>query len=720
MPFHRFLLRLAISGFLLSALTGCNEATPTHGTPDDAGSIQDLAAQGDGASLDTQPPGPDAVDKVPGPGRVTWRRLNRSEYNNTVRDLLGTKLRPAADFPADDTGYGFDNIASVLSLSPLHLELYERSARLLAEDATMIPVTESETWHIEGEDPLAVGTTGKASGAAYNLWSNGSLTAIFTLPVPGKYLLEARVWGQQAGPDPVKMGFVVDDQSQDVIDLLATADTPEVVQLIIQLSAGTHVIGVEFLNDFYMAETSEDRNLIIDWFSVTGPTDAPPPTDWPHTQIFSACDPEVTGQEACATLILEDLATRAWRRPVDDQEVQELVGLAQLAWTEGDLFEKGIELGLTAILLSPHFIFRAEYNDAPTSELAEPLTGYEIATRLSYLLWSSMPDEALREAAANGSLLAAEGIESEVRRMIQDPKASALRDNFGGQWLHIRDIDNVFPDTWSFPNFDEPLRAAMKEEMLRFFQTFVGGDRSMIELLTAKVTEVNQRLAEHYGLELGTAFDADPSAWVPVSLEGTPRRGILTQPGILTVLSTSFRTSIVRRGKWVLEQLLCTPPPPPPPGVEGGLDSDEGQDPKTQREMLEQHAKDPECVGCHLLMDPIGFGLENFDGIGQWRDLDQGFPIDSSGTLPGDLGFDGPEALIELLSVDERLTTCIVKKSFIYALGRGIAQDDLGSLSDIEAAFAQSGHLFEDLLVAITTCDAFRFREGDPDPEEGR
>ncbi len=255
----------------------------------------------------------------------------------------------------------------------------------------------------------------------------------------------------------------------------------------------------------------------------------------------------------------------------------------------------------------------------------------------------------------------------------------------------------------------------MREEMLRFFETFIYEDRSMVELLTAKDSVINHRLADHYGIDGVTEDDG----WTSVNLEGTPRKGLLTQAGILSVLSTPFRTSIVRRGKWVLEQLLCEAPPPPPPGVEGDLEQSEGEEPKTLREMMEQHVSDPACVSCHLLMDPIGFGLENFDGIGQWRDTDNGFPVDPTGELPGGQTFENSDELIDLLSQDSRLAGCMVEKAFIYALGRGIKKEDMEALDTIEKQFTASDHRFEELLIQIVRSDGFRFRTGEPSEEAG-
>ncbi|MFO0748085.1 MAG: DUF1592 domain-containing protein [Myxococcota bacterium] len=343
-----------------------------------------------------------------------------------------------------------------------------------------------------------------------------------------------------------------------------------------------------------------------------------------------------------------------------------------------------------------------------------PLGNWAVATRLAYFLWSTMPDAALFAAAADGRLDTPNGIRGEVQRMLADPKAEALVQNFAGQWLYIRDIANVFPDPNRFPEFDAGLRAAMTEEMQRFFRSFLETDRSMLELVTAQTTWVNRRLAEHYGLE--AQAPADDATWTEVAWDGASdgshRRGLLTQAGLLTTLSTPFRTSIVRRGKWVLSQLLCSEPSPPPPGIPAITETTPaGGTPLTLRQKMEMHETEPRCITCHKSMDAIGFALESFDGIGAFRTADAGLPIDDSGTFKG-TAFDGASALAELLAADRGLPACMVQKTLTYALGRGMRGADERTLADLGQAFATSGYRFKDLLLAIATSDAFRMQEG--------
>jgi len=386
--------------------------------------------------------------------------------------------------------------------------------------------------------------------------------------------------------------------------------------------------------------------------------------------------------------------------------VASLMGLFDASVADGASLTEALALPLQAILMSPRFLFKAEIPRAGESSL----DGYEIATRLSYFLWSTMPDAALLAAAADGQLATTAGVAAQVQRMLRDPKAEALVANFAGQWLYIRDVDNAIPDPWVFPEFDDSLRHAMAEEMRIFFRSFVFEDRSLLELLTATDTWVNRRLAEHYGLD-GVDVPTSDDTWKRLAVDGVGRRGVLTQAGLLTALSTPFRTSIVRRGKWVLGQLLCAEPSPPPPGVEGLVDmTTPGEAPKTLRAKMELHKTEERCRTCHQTMDAIGFGLEKFDGIGMQRDLDNGFPIDASSEIRG-TPFDGAVELAGIIADDPRLPACMVDKVMIYALGRGLGGDDEPLLDRILAEFAAREFRFSALVELVATSEAFLQRE---------
>jgi len=649
-------------------------------------------------------------------GNVVWRRLNRTEYRNTVRDLLGTNLDPGKDLPSDDLGYGFDNVASVLTMSPLHLELYERAARILAEELTQLPLTEELRVITEGEDLTVAGGYGQPYNDAFVLWSIGELTTPVDLPRDGVWRFEMRAWETAAGPERAKIATWVDGTIVAVFDL---SEAPAVYALELPLVKGRHSLAVEFLNDFY--EDPNDRNAFIDYFGIVGPV----PLDRYEDSAWARhvkCLPTVltaggAAARTCAEATVKALAEAAWRRPSEASDVASLMGLydasvAPATAAEGDIVADGappteaLALPLQAILMSPRFLFKAEIPRAGESAL----DGYEIATRLAYFLWSTMPDAPLLAAAADGGLATRAGVATQVQRMLKDPKAEALVANFAGQWLYIRDVDNAIPDPWVFPEFDDSLRHAMAEEMRMFFRSFVFEDRSMLELLTATDTWVNRRLAEHYGLE-GPGVPTSDDTWKKLAVAGVGRRGLLSQAGLLTALSTPFRTSIVRRGKWVLGQLLCAEPSPPPPGVEGLVDmATPGQAPKTLREKMELHKTEERCRTCHTAMDAIGFGLEKFDGIGMTRDLDNGFPIDASSEIRG-TPFDGAVELAAIIADDPRLPACMVDKVMIYALGRGLSGEDEPLLDRVLADFAARDYRFSALVELVATSEAFLQRE---------
>ncbi|MCA9515274.1 MAG: DUF1592 domain-containing protein [Myxococcales bacterium] len=691
-------LAIGLAASALAPACGADEAPDNGATPD-------ALVGGDGVG------GGDSASAPRSPGWVMWRRLNRTEYDNTVRDLFpGTELAPARDFPPDDSGYGFDTTASTLTLSPLHLEVYERAAEQLADEVTRLPTVRAE---LDGAIALPNPDIGGSWGDGYILWAAGTMTADFDVPVPGEYIVRFEAWQDRAGPDDTRVGVEIDGERVGEVVVAAVDGDRGVYEQTVTLPAGPVTVALRFLNDYYDDSTdpAQDRNLWASWIVLDGPLVAPLPTEGPMAAFFDVCAPgaAVAGERDCAEAAVGRLATRAWRRPLADGELDRLMALYDEALDEGSDLFGATRVAIIATLLSPSFLFRAEFQDDPESKVAEPLTGYEMATRLSYFLWSSMPDEALFAAAARGELDTAAGVEAQARRMLDDPRAvSALVDNFAGQWLYIRDIANVFPDQRSFPAFDEALRASMSEEMRRFFATFLTEGRPLTELLTADETFVDARLAAHYGV----AGPAEGEGFARASLVGTQRRGLLGQAGLLTVLATPFRTSIVRRGKWVLGQLLCDEPGTPPNGVQQLVDDEELPEPLTLRQRMEQHVTKEECALCHARMDPIGFGLEHFDGIGGWRDTERGIPIDASGVMPSGTTFDGALELAAILGADDRLYGCVSEKVMIYALGRGMKRADEPYLADITAELGRRGGDFRELLVLVVTSDPFRFRTG--------
>ena len=637
-------------------------------------------------------------------GRVTLHRLNRTEYNNTVRDLLGDETRPADNFPDDDFGYGFNNIADVLSLSPLHVEMYQQTAEALVDTALAGGAIEAQTQRFEAE--TVGGSAGNANGDGWNLNSNGQIETVVNFTAEGTYTLRARARQQAGGPDDAIMSITVDGQPAETFTVSQTALTLFETTTIIP--EGGHSIGVTFENDFYDPAAGLDRNLVVDWFEVEGPAGAtgmPSPT---RASIMT-CDPAVAGETECATEIVTAFGKRAWRRPLEADEVTRLLALVDLARTQGDDFETGIRLALQAILVSPNFIFRVETDPDPAAAEPHPLSDYELATRLSYFLWSTMPDAELMQLADEGRLQEEAVLVEQVARMLDDPRAIALVDNYATQWLFIDVILTHTPDPTLFPSFNAELAASMRSETRMFVEELLAKNHGIDQLLVADFTYIDQNLAEHYELPAPTA-----EGFSRVTLEGDGRRGILGHGGLLTSLSFPARTSPVKRGAWVLGNMLCSEPPPPPPGVENlPVETTSGM---TLREQMEAHSTDPSCSACHKMMDPIGFGMENYDAIGAWRDMDNGAPVDSSGTMPDGTDFIGTAELATYLAGNAKFTFCATEKMLTYALGRGVEHWDEPQMELLLERLGEDFG-FRDLISEIVLSPAFRMRRGGELPE---
>ena len=507
-----------------------------------------------------------SVDKHP--GRVTIRRLNKAEYNNTIRDLTGLDLKLANAFPSDDVGEGFDNIGDVLSLPPILLEKYLEAAYTIADG-------------------------------------------------------------------------IFDDK---------------------QLS-----------KRIFPHEPASDNLL---------------------------------AQAQAARLNIQHFASRAFRRPVTQDEQVRLFTIMRDAWGQDAESTEIYKTVVVAVLTSPHFLFRIEKDPAQDDEdEIRKLDGFELASRLSYFLWSSMPDQRLLDLAKMGKLTERDVLVTETRRMLLDPKAGAIVENFAGQWLQLRDVTRLEPDPDLFPTFDDGLQQSMRKETELFFQAMITEDRNVLEFLTADFTYVDQRLASHYGMQ-------------PVKDQGFQRvkllkgrRGILTHASILMLTSNPTRTSPVKRGKWILDNILAEPPPPPPanvPELEEGIETL-----GSLREQMEQHRANESCAVCHRTMDALGFGLENFDAIGAWRDRDGKFEIDASGELPGGISFDGADGLMKILTENkaEQFCRCLAQKLLTYGLGRGLTTYDRCVINDAYSRLQANDYRFSELVISIVTSDPFTMRE---------
>ncbi|MBK8237388.1 MAG: DUF1592 domain-containing protein [Deltaproteobacteria bacterium] len=655
------------------------------------------AAEAGGSDGDSTGGGAEAQD----PGRVTLHRLNRAEYDNTMRDLFwGLDVSPAENFPADDHSFGFDNIADVLSVTSLLFDLYERAVDGVL-DAAFTSTGGGET--VRGEAEGGTATGGSTLGDAWLLSTTGTVTLPFEVATAGDYTVRVRAWQQAAGPEDAELELTVDGVAHGTTAVAATVDAPGVYEFAVTLDAGTRSISAGFTNDYYDMATSADRNLAVDWIELEAPGGPGGATDV-RAKLLT-CEPVAGSEATCAREILAAFAPRAWRRPLAPGELDELVALTQSALDEGDGFEDALRHALKAVLLSPYFVFRVEIDPDPESTTPHPVDDYELASRLSYFLWSSMPDDELFAVAEAGTLGDPEVMAEQVVRMIDDERAEALMANFAGQWLYIRAVQpDIVKDALLFPDYDPELNVAMRTEMELFFRSFVTERRSLRELLTAEESFVDARLAGLYGVPApaGTGFS-------PVSLAGANRRGILTMAGLMTVLSHPQTSSPVKRGKWVLEQLLCAPPPPPPPNV-SPVPAEPLPD-ASVREQLEEHRKNPSCAGCHNLIDPLGLGLEHYDPIGAYRTSDGGKPVDASGNLPDGTTFQDGLEMVTLLSTRDDFTRCTVQHAATYALGRGMGDADAPYIDEILANAEEGGFALEDLALAIATSDIFRMRQ---------
>jgi len=643
----------------------------------------------------------------PDPGRVTLRRLNRSEYTNTVRDLLAVDFRADESFPVDDSGDGFDNIGDVLTVSPVLMEKYLAAAERIAEralGATVLPKPVQVEHRIETETLRRVDPS--------------TVEARPHIDYDADYDLVVGLPGQRPeGSKPVSLGVWVDGALVHQQEVATTAsklvyNKPySEERLRIYLPEGGHALRLGFIRDAFV-ETLPEQNLYdpksnkwIGMVHVVGPF-ASQRVPASRKRLL-VCDPS-TGA-ACVERILSTLARRAYRRPVTPAEVDTLKGFVDLASADGRSVEQGIGLALQAVLVSPHFLFHVE-RDPAASELTavQRISDVELASRLSYFLWSSMPDDELLEAASRGRLSQPKVLEAQVRRMLRDPKASALAENFAGQWLEIRNLDAIRPDPQKFPGFSPELRDAMRSETELFFAAMLRDDRPLGEFLDARYTFLNETLAEHYGIA-----GVRGSEFRRVALTTGQRGGILSHASVLAVSSYPTRTSVVIRGKYVLQNILGAPPPPPPPDVPS-LDEKQVASSASLRQQMEEHRANPVCASCHARMDPLGFGLENYDAIGRWRTADGGLPVDASGVLPSGQAFGNPAELRRVLvGLLPDFSRCLTEKMLTYALGRGLEPYDKPTVRAITQRLAASGGGLQTLVREIVRSLPFGSRRAE-------
>lgn len=651
-------------------------------------------------------------DQVDNPGHPVIRRLNRVEYNNTIRDLFGIKLTPADDFPSDDVGEGFDNIGGVLSVSPLLLEKY-----LAAAEQVTAEVIDTTDYSVP--QTLVTESTGLKSthdqfrdvqGLRF-LTQAGELFFDAKVPASGTYELIFDASAMPRSDDEMEFELKINDESVRIFSVRHRGQ-PKKFKRKVELSERSQRIAFEFYgSDDEDVEEKKRARLGIGRVIVRGPIGKSEPfyTDR-HRQVVTASPSKDTTPILAATRVVAPLLRRAFRRPVSDDEVNRFSELTVMMLEErGMTWEQAVAATVQAILVSPDFLFRVEV--MPTeSESERLLTDHELATRLSYFLWSSMPDEELSRLADEGQLQSPEVISQQIRRMIADDRAMALVENFAAQWLNLRILEGAQPDIRVFNTFSDVLRQNMLTETASVFRKIMLDDLSVDELLTGQFTFVNERLARHYGLE-----GVQGEEFVEVSLKDTPRRGVLTHASVLTLTSYPRRTSPVQRGKWILENLFGDAPPPPPPNVPALEAADKDTLKLSIREQMAAHRTNPVCASCHQVMDPLGMGLENFDGVGRWRDEDAGQPVDASGELPGGTQFSGPVELIDiLLDRKEDFRRTLTMKMLTYATGRGLEYYDKCVVDECLLHMEQNGQRFSALVESIVLSDAFRKR-GQPE-----
>jgi mono/diheme cytochrome c family protein len=684
-----------------------------------------------------------AAAEAPNPGRPAIRRLNRVEYTNAIRDLLAVGVDGRSLLPPDESGYGFDNNGDTLSLSPGLLERYMSAARKISRlavgDQTMRPVlaTINLSRQIMQEERMSEDLP---------FGSRGGLVVAHNFPLDGDYIFKVRLKRTFNSPhnpfgsvnreqldvrlDGTRLklfavgGECVGKEEPQCISSLARGGPTEYemnldlpLEIRRPVKAGMHSVQVAFVKRTAAAPegavpsdepngTTEGDEMAVDHLLLEGPIGASVPEDTLSRRRIFACHPvgSLDG-EPCATKILSTLARRAYRRPVADRDVQPLLNLYRTGRSDGG-FEAGIQLALEGLLVSPRFLTRVERDPVPASGTAGRISDLELASRLSFFLWSSIPDDELVDVAAKRKLSDPKMLEQQVRRMLADPRATALMSNFGGQWLYLRNMREVVPDPRVFPNFNESLREAFQRETELFLESQLREDHSLVDLLTANYTFLNERLAKHYGVP-----NVYGSHFRRVTVSDERRFGLLGHASVLTVTSYATRTSPVLRGKYLLENFFGAPPPPPPPNVETDLTQKPGEVPKSVRARLEAHRKNPVCASCHMAMDPLGFALENFDGIGKWRTTEARTPIDASGALPDGTKFNGPiEFRQVLLSRRQEFVTTVTEKLLTYALGRGSEYYDRPAIRKILRNAAPSDYRWSSVILGIVKSTPFQMR----------
>lgn len=648
--------------------------------------------------------GVDAPEVEPAPP-VPLRRLTREEWRHAARDLFGVEFDPEVFLPEDAVGHGFDHVAEAQTLSEVDFVRFLDAAEAIAERA--VPLGEEAPPRTLRYGPGDINAD-KIRGAAW-LFTRGVGRARAAVPRAGEYVVRASLWGHQAGPEPCRVRLVLGGRrSSEVFEV--SASEPEGAQIVearIEAKRGGDLgVGVEFLNDFFNPRAREgkpkDRNLAIRWIEVEGPFGEVAPTEFSEALLARVAD--AGGGERGLRAAVGELAAMVWRLPDEAAARRDVARLLALTGKR-DEPELRLRMALTAALASPRFLFMEERGERARRGESTALTGVERATRLASMLWRSVPDPALLEAARSGELDAPDGASEAARRMLADPRAARFAASFGRQWLQLDGLRGKRADRKRFPDFDGSLARSMVEETQRVLLDSLREERSMWDLVEGTTTFVDERLAKHYGISAG---EGEPvgGGWRRVDLSGTERRGLLGHASVLFLTSEPERTSPVKRGKWVLDVLLGAAPPPPPPGVdslpEDGVVRGEDGEELSLRERFELHRADPSCAACHARMDPIGFGLEAYDAVGALRG-----GVDATGELPDGRAFNGPAELADVLRSEGRFLEATVERLLVYGLARSLVPADRATVAEVVAALDPEHPTFEDALLAIVSSDAF-------------
>jgi hypothetical protein len=645
----------------------------------------------------------DKIAKVD-PGRLTAHRLNRSEYEHTIKDLLGLDFQASAEFPADDSGYGFDNIGDVLTVSPTLMAKYLSVAEHLAARAV-------------GGDPLPKPGFFSKRDRMHRL-APGTLQLTDILEYDADYVIRVNLTGHRGAQDkPLTLTISVDGKPVKTVSVPvqisavnqqggATQRSSQEVRVF--LPSNEHTFRAEFVDDVALKDIPENarlntnRNIFPDTIELGGPY---PPAE-PHAvaRKIMTCDP--ASGTACVDRILSDLAHHAYRRPASKAELAELMSVFNRAKSAGYAPAQSLQFAVTAALVSPQFLFRLEHDPKPG--VVAPVSDVELATRLSYFLWSSMPDDELLHLAETNRLRQPAVLDAQVKRMIASPKSSAFAENFAGQWLETRSLDALQRDAKKFPEWNADLKEEMRTETRMFFEAVLREDRPISDFIDGKFTYLDEGLAKHYGIEGVTGPE-----FRRVELTTDQRSGVFTQGSVLAVSAYPTRTSVVLRGKYILENVLNAPPPPKPDDVPA-LNEEAVGVAHSLRTQMEQHRADPLCASCHSKMDPLGFSLENYDATGKWRTQDGKFPIDASGAFPNGKVFKTPAEMKELLKENMPVfARAVTDKMLTYALGRGVESYDRLALQQLVRENAAEGYKMQSLILGIVHSAPFRERRGE-------